>query len=180
LSLIEPFIFISFAISIFIIVAPSLIRFLGSSVFPRQLIMSNLKAPLLFFHPRGNYEEKKEKKVVTSTVFIIIKRLLPNKPFHSLYFPSLVRKSVNSASWKKSFPQNSKFSLPKRLASGVRDLLSFRVSTRLHQQLSEDVEVLRAVSDDCLRVLVLPLPNAGQRKLMQQLTTFGFYPKTLN
>jgi len=52
-------------------------------------------------------------------------------------------------------------------------MLSFRASAKLHRRLSEDVEVLMAVYDVCLRLLVLPSPNAGQRHLMQQLTLSG-------
>jgi len=33
--------------------------------------------------------------------------------------------------------------------------------------------VLRAVSEDCLRLLLLASPNAGQRKFLQQLTLSG-------
>jgi len=51
--------------------------------------------------------------------------------------------------------------------------MSFRASAKLHRRLSEDVEVLRDVSNDCLRLLLLPSPDAGKRRLMQQLTING-------
>jgi len=48
--------------------------------------------------------------------------------------------------------------MAKKIAAlSIRDLISFRASAKLHRRLSEDVEVLRDVSDDCLRLLLLPL-----------------------
>ena len=57
--------------------------------------------------------------------------------------------------------------------SSIRELLTFRASAKFHRRLSENHVVLRAVLEDCLRFLVLPSPNAGQRKFMQQLTFNG-------
>jgi len=72
------------------------------------------------------------------------------------------------------FPLELQILIAKKIAaSSVRDLISFRASAKLHQRLSEDVEVLRAVFDDCLHLIFLPSPNAGQRRLMQQLTLGG-------
>jgi len=58
-------------------------------------------------------------------------------------------------------------------ASSTRELITFRASAKLHRRLPENPVVLRAVSEDCLRLLVLPSPNAGQNKFMQQLTPSG-------
>jgi len=71
------------------------------------------------------------------------------------------------------FPPELQIFIPKKIATlSVRDLISFRASAKLHRRLSEDVEILRVVSDDCLRLL-LPSPYVGQRRLMQQLTLRG-------
>jgi len=58
-------------------------------------------------------------------------------------------------------------------ASSVMGLMSFRASSQLHQRLSEDVGVLRAISYDCLRLFLLHSPIAEQRRLMQLLTLSG-------
>lgn len=61
----------------------------------------------------------------------------------------------------------------KIVASSTRELITFRASAKLHRRISENPVVLRAVSKDCLHLLVLPSPNAGQKKFMQQLTVSG-------
>jgi len=58
-------------------------------------------------------------------------------------------------------------------ASSTRELLTFWASAKLHRRLSENLVVLRAVSEDCLRLLELHSPNVGQRKIMLQLTLSG-------
>jgi len=58
-------------------------------------------------------------------------------------------------------------------SSSSGGLLSFRASTTLHRQLSEDVEMLRVVSAECLHLLTIPSPNVGQRKFMLQLILSG-------
>jgi len=58
-------------------------------------------------------------------------------------------------------------------ASSTRELLTFRASAKLHQRLSENPEVVKAVSEDCLGLLLHDLPNAGQRKFMRKLTLNG-------
>jgi len=55
-------------------------------------------------------------------------------------------------------------------ASSMRGLLSFGASTTLHRQLSEDDEVLRVMSNDCIQLFSVTSSNAGQRRFMQQLT----------
>ena len=72
------------------------------------------------------------------------------------------------------FPPKLQLFITKKItASRSRGLLSFRASVILHRQLSEDVEVLTAVSDDFLHLLTIPSPNTGQRRFMQQLTLSG-------
>ena len=59
-----------------------------------------------FFHPRGNYEEKEDEKVVLSTVFVIIKMflflLLAFQQTLSFFviFLFLQVKNINFAPWK--------------------------------------------------------------------------------
>jgi len=72
------------------------------------------------------------------------------------------------------FPLEIQLFIAKKIASSsMRGLLAFRASTTFHWQLSEDVEVLRAVSDDCVQLFALPSPNAGKKRFMQQLTMSG-------
>lgn len=58
------------------------------------------------------------------------------------------------------------FIAQKIAASSSRELLSFRASTTLNLQLSEDAEVLRDAYTDCLHLLTIPQPNLGQKKFM--------------
>jgi len=69
------------------------------------------------------------------------------------------------------FPLELQLFIAKKIAASRSiGLLSFRASTTLHRQLSEDAEVLRTISADCLHLLTIPSPKAGQRKFMRQLT----------
>ena len=78
------------------------------------------------------------------------------------------------------FPLELQLFIAKKIvASSTRGLLSFRAFVTLHLQLSKDVDVLRVVSADCLHLLTIPSPNAGQRKFMQQLTLSGLGNKYL-
>jgi len=69
------------------------------------------------------------------------------------------------------FPLELQLFIAKKIAaSSSKGLLSFRASTLFHRQLSEDIEVLRAVSVDCLHLLTIYAPKFGQHKFMRQLT----------
>ncbi|KEH37674.1 hypothetical protein MTR_2g044320 [Medicago truncatula] len=83
-----------------------------------------------------------------------------------LGLPFLVRRTYQFYTTKAFLLELQLFIAKKIVAASSRELLSFRASATLNLQLSEDEEVLRTVSVDCLHLITIPQPNLGQKKFM--------------